>query len=94
MAKIQLKKGGKALRISEIFVLILHITAICIQAQTANFFTRLFTFYNMTFAVCNGSHSDAKIYMQLECETQRFCCCNCHVLTQVLSILMRNIPTF
>ena len=25
--------------------------AICIQAQTANFFTRLFTFYNMTFAV-------------------------------------------
>ena len=51
VAKIQLKKGGKALRISEIFVLILHITAICIQAQTANFFTRLFTFYNMTFAV-------------------------------------------
>ena len=42
--------GGKDLRISEIFVLILHITAICIQAQTANFFTRLFTFYNMTFA--------------------------------------------
>ena len=52
MAKIQLKRGGgEALRISEIFVLILHITAICIQAQTANFFTRLFTFYNMTFAV-------------------------------------------
>ena len=24
---------------------------ICIHAQTANFFTRLFTFYNMTFAV-------------------------------------------
>ena len=39
VAKIQLKKGGKALRISEIFVLILHITAICIQAQTANFCT-------------------------------------------------------
>ena len=75
--------GGKALRISDKFVLILHIflitmekyendkndflqtqrieqldkysisikTAISIQAQTANFFTRLFTFYNMTFAV-------------------------------------------
>ena len=26
-------------------------TAICIQAQTANIFTRLFTLYNMTFAV-------------------------------------------
>ena len=53
VAKIQFKKGGKALRISEIyiFVLILHITGIGIQAQTANFFTRLFTFYNMTFAV-------------------------------------------
>ena len=55
--------GGEALRISEIFVLILHITAICIQAQTANVFTRLFTFYNMTFAVWNRNHSDAKIYM-------------------------------
>ena len=52
VAKIQLKKWvGEALRISEIFVLILHITAICIQARTANFFTRLFTFYNMKFAV-------------------------------------------
>ena len=61
VAKIQLKKGGKALRISEIFVLILHITAICIQAQTANFFTRLFTFYNMTFAGLKRKHSDAKI---------------------------------
>ena len=35
------------LRISEIFVLILHITAICIQAQTANFFMRLFMFYDV-----------------------------------------------
>ena len=50
---------------SQIFVLILHIKAICIQAQTANFFTRLFTFYNMTFAVWNGSYSDAKIYMPI-----------------------------
>ena len=32
------EKGGKALRISEIFVLILHITAICIQAQTSKLF--------------------------------------------------------
>ena len=35
-----------------------------------------------------------KYICQLECETQRFCCCNCHVLMQVLSILMRNIPAF
>ena len=27
------------------------LTAICIQAQTANIFTRLFTLYNMTFGV-------------------------------------------
>ena len=77
--KFSSKRGGEALQISKIFVLILHIflitmekykndkndflqtqhirqldkysiTAICIQPQTANFFTRLFTFYNMTFA--------------------------------------------
>ena len=64
------------------------------HAQTANFFTRLFTFYNMTIAVWNGSHSDTKIYMLIRMRNQRFCCCNCHVLMQVLSILMRNIPTF
>ena len=26
-------------------------TAICVQAQTANIFTRLFTLYNMTFGI-------------------------------------------
>ena len=34
---------------------ILFHTAICIQAQTANIFTRLFTLYNMTFAVWNAT---------------------------------------
>ena len=84
VAEVQLKRGGgKALQISDKFVLILHIfliimekyendkndflqtqgikqldkyslvenTAICIQAQTANVFTRLLTFYYLTFAV-------------------------------------------
>ena len=32
--------------------------------------------------------------LPFETEVIQFCCCNCHVLMQVLSILMRNIPTF
>ena len=43
--------GGQGLANFRQICFDLHITAICIQTQTANFFTRLFTFYNMTFAV-------------------------------------------
>ena len=48
LKKIQLKKGEKALRISEIFVLILHITATCIQAHSSAE-TNKFQLTNMLF---------------------------------------------